>query len=101
MPNTGTIEYVLSTLDKVNTPTIGNIIKAQNQIAAILTNYPCEAQAAGDYGHEFLIYSNAVWKTKKGKTNTITITKPTAYTGTTHASRYIYTDKLSLYEEME
>ena len=89
MLTTGTIKYDLSTLDKVNTPTIGNIIKAQNQIAAILTDYPCEAQAAGDYGHAFLIYSNALWKTKNGITNTVTITKPAAYTGTTHSSRYI------------
>ena len=36
-------EYYLYTLDRVTQPTIGNILKAQNQIATILTYYPCDA----------------------------------------------------------
>ena len=101
MPTNGNTDYDLSTLDKVNNPTIGSILTAQNQIAAILTDYPCESPDSGAYGHAFLIYSDAVWKTKNGITNSVTINKPAAYTGTTHASRYIYADELSRYEEME
>ena len=36
-------EYDLSTLDKVTHPTIGNTLQVQNQIAEILTDYPCDA----------------------------------------------------------
>ena len=101
MPKNGTPDYDLSTLDKVNNPTIGNIITAQNQIAAILTDYPCESSDSGAYGHAFLIYSDNVWRTKNGIIDTVIINKPAAYNGTTHASRYIYADELNLYEEME
>ena len=38
-----TSEYDLYTLDKVTHPTIGKILRAQNQIVEILTNYPCDA----------------------------------------------------------
>jgi hypothetical protein len=101
MSNHGTsTDYDLSTLDKVTNPTIGNLLRAQNQIAAILTDYPCEAPESGDYAHAFLIYSDAVWLTKDGITSTVTITKPPPYTGTTHASRYQYTDQLQRYDDM-
>jgi hypothetical protein len=73
---------------------------AQNQIAAILTDYPCEAPAPGDYAHTFLIFSDVVWLTKEGITSTVTITKPPTFTGTTHASRYQYTDQLQQYDDM-
>ena len=101
MPTNGTTDYDLSTLDGVNNPTIRNILRAQNQIAAILTNYPCEAPESGAYGHAFLIYSDAIWKTKNGIADTVTIKKPAVYTCTAHASRYIYAEELSLFEEME
>jgi hypothetical protein len=39
--NDKTPDYDLSTLDKVTQPTIGNLLKAQNQIAAILSDYAC------------------------------------------------------------
>ena len=42
-----TSEYDLTTLNKVTQSTIGNILRAQNQIAEILTNYPCGAIEAG------------------------------------------------------
>ena len=101
MSTNGITDYDLSSLDKVSNPTIGSILTAQNQIAAILTDYPCEAPESGAYGHAFLIYSAAVWMTKNGIVDPVTINKPAAYTGTTHASRYIYADELSRYEEME
>jgi hypothetical protein len=100
MSTHGTTDYDLSTLDKVTHPTIGNLLRAQNQIAAILTDYPCEATASGAYAHAFLIYSDAVWLTKDGITSTVTITKPPTFTGTTHASRYQYTDQLQQYDDM-
>ena len=85
--NDKTPEYDLSTLDKVNQPTIGNLLKAQNQIAAILSDYPCEATTSGAYGHAFLIYTSAVWLTKDGITEDVVITKPPTFTGTTFATR--------------
>ncbi len=100
MSTHGTNDYDLSTLDKVTHPTIGNLLRAQNQIAAILTDYPCEAPESGDYAHAFLIYSDAVWLTKDGITSPVTITKPPPYTGTTHASRYQYADQLQQYDDM-
>ena len=45
-------DYDLSTLDKVTHPTIGNLLRAQNQIAAILTDYPCEVHYATLVGLE-------------------------------------------------
>ena len=101
MSTNGITDYDLSTLDKVNNPTIGSILTAQNQIAAILTDYPCESPDSGACGHAFLIYSAAVWLTKNGITDPVTINKPAAYIGATDASRYIYADELSCYEEME
>jgi hypothetical protein len=95
-----TPEYDLSTLDKVNQPTIGNLLKAQNQIAAILSDYPCEAPESGAYAHAFLIYTDAVWLTKEGITEAVVITKPPTFTGTTFAARYAYDDGLKQYDEM-
>ena len=48
-----------------------------------------------------MIYSETVWRTKNGIVNTVTISKPEAYTGTNHAIRYVCADELKLYEEME
>jgi hypothetical protein len=95
-----TIDYDLSTLDKVTQPTIGNLLKAQNQIAAILSDYPCEAPESGAYAHAFLIYTDAVWLTKDGITAAVVINKPPPFTGTTYAARYAYDDNLKQYEEM-
>jgi hypothetical protein len=95
-----TPDYDLSTLDKVTQPTIGNLLKAQNQIAAILSDYACEAPESGAYAHAFLIYPDAVWLTKDGITNAVVINKPPAFTGTTYAARYAYDDSLKQYEEM-
>ena len=63
-----TYVYDMASLDKVTQPTIGNLLKAQNQIAAILSDYPCNATTSGSYGHAFLIYSDTVWLTKDGIT---------------------------------
>jgi hypothetical protein len=95
MPTTETtITYDMSTLDKVNQPTIGNLLRAQNQIAAILTNYPCNEPTSGAYGHSFLIYSTQVWLTKDNITAPVTINKPPLFNGTSIASRYVYEDSL-------
>ena len=50
-----TSKYDLFTLDKVTHTTIGNILRAQNQIVEILTDYPCDATEPGAYGHSFFI----------------------------------------------
>ena len=70
-----TPDYDLSNVDRFQKPTIGNLLRATNQIAAILSDYPCEHQDAGDYGHSFLIYPEDVWTTKDGITTDVTITK--------------------------
>jgi hypothetical protein len=98
--NDKTPDYDLSTLDKVTQPTIGNLLKAQNQIAAILSDYACEAPASGAYAHAFLIYTEAVWLTKDGITEAVVIEKPAPFTGTSFAARYAYDDSLKQYEEM-
>jgi hypothetical protein len=95
-----TPDYDLSTLDKVTQPTIGNLLKAQNQIAAILSDYACAAPASGAYAHAFLIYTDAVWLTKDGITQAVVINKPQSFTGTSFAARYAYEDNLKQYEEM-
>ena len=95
-----TSKHDLSTLDEVTHPTIGNIIRAQNQIAVILTDYPCDAIWSGAYGHAFLIYIDKVWLTKYSITTNITINKPDTFTGSTYASLYAYIDKLKIYSEM-
>ncbi len=92
-------DYNLSTLDKVTQPTIGDLLKAQNQIAAILSDYPCNAIASGSYGHAFLIYSNTVWLTKDNITALVVINKPPTFAGTSYASRYVYEDMLKIYED--
>jgi hypothetical protein len=94
------ITYDMSTLDKVNQPTIGNLLRAQNQIAAILTNYPCNERTSGAYGHSFLIYSTQVWLTKDNITAPVTINKPPLFNGTFIATRYVYEDSLKTYEDM-
>ena len=71
--NDKTSEYNLSTLDKVTHTTIGNILRAQNQILEILTAYPCNATELGAYRHALLIYSGEVWLTKDGITTAVTI----------------------------
>ena len=95
-----TLDYDLSTLDKVTQPTIGNLLKAQNQIATILADYPCAAAASGAYGHAFLIYSAAVWLTKDGITTPVIIDKPPPFTGTSFAARYAYEDRIKQHTEM-
>jgi hypothetical protein len=101
MPTSDTAyEYDMSSLDKVSQPTIGNLIKAQNQIAAILSDYPCNAIASGSYGHAFLIYSNTVWLTKDNITALVVINKPPTFAGTSYASRYVYEDRVKTYEDM-
>ena len=71
-----TSEYDLSILKNVTHPTIRNILQAQNQIAAILSDYTCDATEYEAYGHDFLIYSDKVWLTKDGITTAVTINKP-------------------------
>ena len=93
-------EYDMSSLDKVTQPTIGNLLKAQNQIAAILSDYPCNAVASGSYGHAFLIYNDTVWLTKDNITAPVVINKPPTFAGTSYASRYVYEDRLKTYEDM-
>jgi hypothetical protein len=101
MPTSDTsYAYDMSTLDKVTQPTIGNLLKAQNQIAAILSDYPCAAPESGLYGHAFLIYSDNVWLTKDNITAPVVINKPPTFAGTSYASRYVYEDKLKNYEDM-
>ena len=63
--------YDMSSLDKVTQPTIGNLLKAQNQIAALLSDYPCNETTSGSYGHAFLIYSDTVWLTKDNITELV------------------------------
>ena len=81
-------EYDLSTIDKVTHRTIGIILKPQNQIAAILTDYTCGDTYSGAYGNDLLIHSEAVWLTKDGITAAATINKLVKFTGTTYASCY-------------
>ena len=95
-----TSKYYLSSLDKVTHPTIGNTLKSQRKIAAILTNYPCDTTESGSYGHALLIYSNTIWLNKDSITTTVAINKPATFTGTTYASRYAYDKKLKRYNEM-
>jgi hypothetical protein len=90
----------MSSLDKVTQPTIGNLLKAQNQIAALLSDYPCNETTSGSYGHAFLIYSDTVWLTKDNITALVVINKPVTFTGTSYASRYIYEDSVKTYEDM-
>ncbi|WP_288992558.1 hypothetical protein [uncultured Marinobacter sp.] len=94
-----TYVYDMASLDKVTQPTIGNLLKAQNQIAAILSDYPCNATTSGSYGHAFLIYSDTVWLTKDGITAPVVINKPATFAGTSYASRYVYEDMLKIYED--
>ena len=93
-------KYDMLSLDKVTQPTIGNLLKAQNQIAAILSDYPCAATETGSYGHAFFIYSDTVWLTKDNITALVVITKPPTFAGTSYASRYVYEDRLKTYEDM-
>jgi hypothetical protein len=95
-----TPDYDLSTLDKLTQPTTGSLMIAQNQIAAILSDYPCEAPELSAYAHAFLIYSPAVWLTKDGITRPVVITKPLLFTGTSYAVQYTYDDSLKQYDEM-
>eukprot|EP00978_Attheya_sp_CCMP212_P013272 scaffold33382_cov34-Attheya_sp.AAC.6 len=92
--------YDMSSLDKVTQPTIGNLLKAQNQIAALLSDYPCNETTSGSYGHAFLIYSDTVWLTKDNITALVVINKSVTFTGTSYASRYIYEDSFKTYEDM-
>jgi hypothetical protein len=89
----------MSSLDKITQPTIGSLLIAQNQIAAILSNYPCNATTSGSYGHASLIYSDTVWLTKDGITEPVVINKPATFAGTSYASRYVYKDTLKIYED--
>ena len=92
-------KYDLSTLNKVTHPT-KNILRAQNHITAIITNYPCDATKSGAYGHSFLIYSDNVWLTKDVIATAVTINKPETFTRSTYASRYAYYDKLKMCSDM-
>jgi hypothetical protein len=94
-----TYVYAMASLDKVTQPTIGNLLKAQNQITAILSDYPCNATTSGSYGHAFFIYSDTVWLTKAGITAPAVINKPATFARTSYASQYVYEDKLKIYED--
>ena len=68
-------KYYLSTLDKFTHQTTGNVLRLQNQITEILTDYLCDATESGAYGHAFHIYSDKVWLTKDGITTAVAINK--------------------------
>eukprot|EP00978_Attheya_sp_CCMP212_P028244 scaffold97084_cov50-Attheya_sp.AAC.1 len=83
--------YDMSSLDKVTQPTIGNLLKTQNQIAALLSDYPCNETTSG---------SDTVWLTKDNITALVVINNPATFTGTSYASRYVYEDSIKTYEDM-
>ena len=74
-----TSKYNLSTLNKVTHTTIGNILKSQNQIAAIFSDCPCDTTESGSYEHAFLIYSDELWLTKDSIITTVTIKNSDIY----------------------
>ena len=94
-------DYDMTALDKVQWPGVANILEATTQIAAVLGDYPCEAVGAEDYGHQFLIYSSAIWLTLDNITQEVVVNKPATFTGNTHAERHIHDMKLKTYHEKE
>ena len=93
--------YDMSSLDKVQLPSVGNIIWAFTQIAANLGDFPCEAPGANDYGHQFIIFPTNIWLTLEGIDAEVVVEKPAAFNGTTNADRFIYDSKLKIYTEKE
>ena len=95
------VEYDMSTLDKVDEPTVGNIINAINQIAAILIQYPCDNPIAGEYNHQFQIYLVAMWLKLDTVTGDVSILDPGAFTGTTLAQRYQHEKEVKSYDDYQ
>ena len=90
----------LSILDKVTgEPTLLEINHAVTQISTILTPFPCDIPEAKEHGCAWIIVNKTQWLMKNGVDTAVTPpTHPGLYTGTTHASKFAYEQKLKNYD---
>ena len=95
------VEYDMSTLDKVDEPTVGNIINAINKIAAILIQYPCDNPIAGEYNHQFQIYPMAMWLKLENVTEDVKILDPGAFAVTSLTQRYQHEKEVKAYNDYQ
>ena len=91
----------MSTLNRVKVLDVGNIHESVAQIVAILGDYPCNHAETYNYGRQFLIYDATVWLTLPNITSDVDITKPGAFTGTTHAEQYVHEEQFQIYNVKE
>ena len=91
----------MTSLTRVDTPDVASILRAIQETVSILGDYPCDAAEAKQYGHQFLIYEATVWNSLDNVMADVTITKPGAFTGSTHADRFKHEEELTIYNEKE
>ena len=95
------IQYDYLGVDQVvGTPSTGQLIVFQKQVAKIQTSYKCNIPEAKDHGWLWIMCTPAQWILKRGIT--AQVTAPTdlgLYTGNTNSPKLAYKQKLKLYEE--
>ena len=95
------IKYDYLGVDQVvGTPSTGQLIVFQKQLAKIQTSYKCNIPEAKDHGWSWIMCTPAQWILKIGITTQVTApTDPGLYTRNNNSFKSAYKQKLKLYEE--
>ena len=94
-------DYDLSGINQITgIPTVGQVLVFQRQLAKIQTSCQCKCLNAGNHGWLSIMCTAAKWLLKHGITaEVVPPTHPGPYTGTTHATKFVYKEQLGLYNK--